>query len=133
MPKTLAAGDKISPEPARYTAGFPPSGATMQPRIFDPISPGRGATAAIPLRVSRRVEVMSVADNEQSAECLLMAVYLSLSLQPRQCDGTREATVTRCGSVEIKLRETEEDELPLWLDVVEVLGQRSIDGAGFED
>src|SRR3954451_23424055 len=81
---------------------------------------------------SEPVEVMSVADNEQSAECLLMAVYLSLRLQPWQPDGTREATVVRCGRVEIRLRETECRELPLWLEV-KVPGQRSIDGAGFED
>jgi hypothetical protein len=64
---------------------------------------------------------MSVADDDQTAERLLMPAYLSLDV--------REANVVRCGRFVIKLRE-KPGGFPLWLELVE---ERPIDGAGFQE
>ena len=131
--KMLAAADKTFYRRGRYIARMPTIAKKL---VFgSPRSACRIATRRPRYRsaISRSLELTSAEDKEQSAESLLMAVYLTLCLQPRQRDGTREATVVRCGSVKITLRETEESWLPLWLELVEVAGERSIDGAGFKD
>jgi hypothetical protein len=64
---------------------------------------------------------MSVANDDQTAERLRMAAYLSLDVS--------DASVVRCGRFVIKLRENPGG-LPLWLELVE---ERPIDGAGFQE
>ena len=72
---------------------------------------------------------MDSADTHR-ARRLLLAAYNNLQIQPRSLHNVRTVIVVRWGTCKILLREIQ-TAMPLWLEVIDVASDMTIDLIGF--